>query len=94
MSMRGTAEIQHAHDLLIGVLLQQTTLQLDGHSEATLMEVAATLCWVLDDDDRGHFAEDMGRLEGELARRGETRPDARRSGPGAHPNPGGSMSTS
>lgn len=81
--MRGTADIQHAHDTLISVLLQQTSVRLDGHGERLLMEAAGVLCWILHDEDQDHegsFALDLLRLETELAERGELDEAARRSG--------------
>ncbi len=68
--MRNQEEIQRIHDLLVGILKNETPLHLgdsDRWSAAASLDV---LCWVLQHESNPHFANAVQELEKLAAQRG------------------------
>jgi hypothetical protein len=69
--MRTHEEIQRAHDTLVGVILREVPVQMkDRETQLGLHAALDALCWVLQDRCESDFADNLSKIEKELAARG------------------------
>lgn len=68
--LRSADEVQRAHDMLTGLLLDEEMSAKLGPLANSLNFMAGVLCWVLHHDHNGAFATTLEVLEGWLTREG------------------------
>ncbi len=66
MALRTEAEIQRAHDLLVGVILGEAGVGLVDRQHTTLSIAASVLCWALQHDHNIQFGTLLRELEQEI----------------------------
>jgi hypothetical protein len=53
--MKSEAEITRAHDILVGVILKELPMELEGRIKMLMRAQADVLCWVLEHDHNNNF---------------------------------------
>ena len=61
--MRSELEIQRAHDLLVGITLQEGPTANGKAKPVNIAIAASVLCWVLEHDHNPTFGDNLARLE-------------------------------
>ena len=64
--MKTELEIQRAHDLLVGVLLDEVRTDASDETRNILNIVAGTLCWVLDHNHNPTVGKMLASIEQDL----------------------------
>jgi hypothetical protein len=61
--LRTQKEIQHAHDLLVGVIVGEAPIELNKPNDISLRIAASVLCWVLHHDHNDAFDKVLEDVE-------------------------------
>ena len=61
--MRTEAEVQRAHDLIVGLILDEAPMKTTEEEKLRLSQCASVLCWVLRHDHNVAFSELLASIE-------------------------------
>jgi hypothetical protein len=88
--MKSEAELQRAHDLLVGILLKEIPAVFDPELLTHISVASSVLCWVLEHEHNRTFGDGITKLEADLKAQGFTlrfKPNEKNKETGIYPSP-------